>query len=77
MYFICELEKTFIVVQAQSPLSPDYPPTAPLIPTSHTRSYLPLALSMCPLYMVLDDPSPIFQIIMIPLPQKLIYKLVI
>ena len=30
----------------------------PAILTSHPWSYSPLALSMCPLYMFLDDPSP-------------------
>ena len=33
---------------------PNIPPT----PTSYPQSYLPLALSMCPLYMLLDKPSP-------------------
>ena len=33
------------------------PPTL-AIPTSHPWSYPPLALSMCPLYMFLDDPAP-------------------
>ena len=45
-----------IVVQIQiSPFS-----TPPLAPTSHPWSYPPLALSMCPLYIFLDDPSPFF-----------------
>ena len=37
--------------------SPTTPPT-PATPTSHPWSYPPLALSMCPSYMFLDNPSP-------------------
>ena len=33
-------------------------PPSPAIPTSHPQSDPPLSLSMCPLYMFLDDPSP-------------------
>ena len=43
--------------------SPPVPPT-PATPTSHPQSYLPLALSMCPLYMFLDDPSPFSPVIL-------------
>ena len=32
----------------------------PTIPTPHPQPYRPLALSMCPLYMFLDDHSPYF-----------------
>ena len=38
---------------------PSILPTPP-IPTSLSPSYPPLALSMCPLYMFLDDTSPFF-----------------
>ena len=39
---------------------PPIPPThASTIPTSHPQSYLSLALSMCPLYMFLDDTFPV------------------
>ena len=38
---------------------PSILPTPP-IPTSLSPSYPPLALSMCPLYMFLDDPYPLF-----------------
>ena len=36
------------------------PTTLPPIPTSHPQSYPSLALSMCPLYTFLEDPSPSF-----------------
>ena len=42
------------IVSISPPPLPPVPPT----PSSHPRSYPPLALSMCPLYMSLDDPSP-------------------
>ena len=52
IYFIF---KFFIVVQVQ--LSPFSPHTShhPTHPTSHPQSYPPLALSMGPLFMFLDD----------------------
>ena len=37
-------------------------------PISHPRFYPPLALSMCPLYMFLDDPSPYSPVILSHLP---------
>ena len=57
----------FAVVQVQlTPfLHPPLPPTPP-IPTSHPWSYSPLALSMGPLYMFLDNPSPLPPIILLP-----------
>ena len=42
--------------------------SALLNPTSHPQSFLPLALSMCPLYMLLDDPSLYFLVIALPPP---------
>ena len=49
-YFYC-CSSTGVSIFPQ-PLPPAWP-----IPTSHSRSYSPLALSMCPLYMFLDDSS--------------------
>ena len=49
----------FLVVQVQlSPFSSHHSPH-PTHPHPHPRSYSPLTLSMCPLYMFLDDTSPI------------------
>ena len=39
----------FTVVQVQSSLFPHHHSPTPAIPTSHSGSYLPLALSVCPL----------------------------
>ena len=57
--FFKKIFSFFIIVQVQ--LSP-FPPTTPLCPTHpHLPPSIlsPLTLSMCPLYMFLDDPSPI------------------
>ena len=47
-----------------------HPPLSltPTIPTSHTQSYPLLSLSMGPLYMFLDGPSPFFPVIPSQLP---------
>ena len=52
IYFLYCCSSTGVSI---SPLS--LPPT-PSIHTSQPQFYLPLALSMCPLYMFLDNPSP-------------------
>ena len=58
----------FIVVQVQlSPCSPQHTPS-PTHPTSHSRSYPCLALSMCPLYLFPDDPYPFSPVIHSHLP---------
>ena len=48
--------------------SPHSPSPAPPIPTSHSQSYPPLALSMCLLYMFLNDLTPSFPRYHLPLP---------
>ena len=71
LFFLC----MFIVVQVQlSPFSPHCsspPQTSPRPPLILS----PLALSMCPLYMFLDGPSPIFSHYPSPLPPLVIVSL--
>ena len=50
----------FLFVQFQLSQFFSLPHPALPTPTSHCRSYPPLALSVGPLYMSLDDPSPSF-----------------
>ena len=59
LYYVVFLFLLIVVQVQQSPCSPYHSPPTPTIPTSHLRSYLPLTLSMGPLYMFLDDPSKI------------------
>ena len=58
----------FIAVQVQLfPFSPHHAPPTPAIPTSHPRSYPPLAFSMCSLYMFLNNPSTFSHLLPTPL----------
>ena len=54
LYYVVFLFLLIVVQVQQSPCSPYHSPPTPTIPTSHLRSYLPLTLSMGPLYMFLD-----------------------
>ena len=59
-FFYCYSSTVVSIFPSTTHSLPSHP-----IPTFHPQSYPPLALSMCPLYVFLDDTSPIFPLSLI------------